>query len=921
MSIIVAVHERGQSVWLNYLRRSYIESGELRKPLDLGVTGITSTPKIFEKAITDSADYDQLLQEFVAEGMPVQDIYQALVVDDIQRAADVLRPIFELSEGLDGYVTVELNPTLAHDANGTVAEARHLLAMVNRANVMVEIPATEAGISAIESLTSDGVNVNATHIFNLEVYEQVAQAYLRGIKSYIDSHSVWRQTPTSVASISLSRIDGKVDELLANMDRPDLLGKTAISIGKVLYKRFCEIFSGNNWEKLEQRGARVQRPKWTRTTPRNFKYPETYYVEALIGPDTVCTMSPAVLSAFRLHGRVGDTLVTNIDIAERHLQTVHELGIDLTSLGQELQRQSLLAFDRYFQDLTRSVSKKRDELESDWHRMVTFLGDYEQLVDDALVRFCDEEVVCRIWDHDHTVWKPDPVEIVNRLGWLHIIEVMQENLGRLQSFVKDVKNDGFENAIVLGMGGSSLAPELFAKTFSPWVKLTKPVPSPLEVLVLDTTDPDAIRSMAESLDLSKTLFLVASKSGGTVETLSAFRYFYNLLASRLGEGEAGNHFIAITDPSTGLVELAEQYHFRDIFLNAPNIGGRYSALSYFGLVPASLVGLDLGTLLDRGLGMSANASSCNCPLKGDNIAAQLGTIMGVLAESGRDKVVIVTSASISAFGDWAEQLIAESTGKEGKGIVPVVSEPLGLPGVYGRDHWFIHLRLAGDERHDQQMDALRKAGFPVVTMHLKDIYDLGGMFFVWEMATAVAGHFLAIQPFNQPNVEAAKQLARTMVADYLEKGVLPLEESLSPTADKLASFLEQAKPGDYIAIQAYLQPTAETDAALLALRTQLRDQYKLATTVGYGPRYLHSTGQLHKGDRGNGLFIQLISDSQVDIPIPAEAGKAESHLTFGTLKMAQALGDGRALKQSKRRLIRFDLGKDATGGLKALQGS
>ena len=912
------IYDLGQSLWLNYLRRAFIESGELSDVLGVGITGLTSTPTIFEKAITGSADYDERLQRLLAQGKPAREIYEALVVDDIQRAADVLHPIFEESEGRDGYVTLELNPALAHDAVGTVAEARHVLHGVNRPNVMIEIPATDAGIEAIETLTRDGVNVNATHIFTLETYEEVAKAYLQGLQHYIKSHSVWRQTPASVASFSVSRIDQAVDRLLDGLGRTDLQGKTGIALAKVIYQRFREIFSGPEWENLTRRGGRVQRPKWTRTTQRNFLYPDTLYVDALMGPDTVNTLSMASYNAARDRATVANTVSEDLDAARTHLDELEKLGIDLEVIGQELQAESLTAFDNYFQALIESVLKKRDELEHGWRRMDAALGQYQEEVDRALFDLGDDKTMRRIWAHDWTVWKSEPDEISNRLGWLHIIETMQENTGRLQAFFQAVRDDGYNKAVVLGMGGSSLAPELFAKTFTPWTRPAYSAETPLELSVLDTTDPDAIRAETGQLDLAKTLFIVSSKSGGTVETLSGFNYFYNLVQDALGAEEAGAHFVAVTDPGTGLAKLAERYGFRDVFANDPNIGGRYSALSYFGLLPAVLTGVDLDILLDRGLAMATNAASCNQPLRGDNHAARLGAIMGLLARKGRDKLTLITSPAVSSFGDWVEQLVAESTGKEGQGIVPVVGESPGAPDVYGDDRLFVYVRLEGDDSCDQTLNGLKSAGQPVVTINLKDVYDLGGQFFTWEMATAVAGHFLGINPFDQPNVEAAKILAKDMVAEYQAKGELPAGDFAPLSADSLSRFLSSVKPGDYIALQAYIQPTLETQGALTALRAKLRDQYKVATTLGYGPRFLHSTGQLHKGDRGNGLFIQFTTDPQADIPIPDQAGQPESSMTFGVLKLAQAMGDAQALGNANRRLIRFHLGTNVVGDLERL---
>jgi transaldolase/glucose-6-phosphate isomerase len=542
-------------------------------------------------------------------------------------------------------------------------------------------------------------------------------------------------------------------------------------------------------------------------------------------------------------------------------------------------------------------------------RQVENLGKYESLVEQALNEITEEEVLSRIWAHDYTVWKPDPTEISNRLGWLPIAEVMMGNIHELTSLVQSVQADGYTHAILLGMGGSSLAPEVFRKTFG--VKAGY-----LDLAVLDSTDPGAVLAMEQNLDLGKTLFIVSTKSGSTVETLSFFKYFYNQVMASHGEDEIGRHFIAITDPGSHLVELAETYQFREIFLNDPNIGGRYSALSYFGLVPAALLGMDVSMLLDRALTV---ARGCNASaIVEENICAHLGVIMGELAKGGRDKVTFVLSPQIESFGDWLEQLIAESTGKEGKGILPVVREALGSPDVYGDDRLFIQVKIAGDQTHDMALASLEHSGHPAVRMTFQNLYDLGGQFFQWEFATAIAGERLGINPFDQPNVEAAKTLAKEMVNEYTAKGRLPESEPTPLSPEKLQAFIRDAGQGAYVAIQAYLQPTSRVEEALNQFRKEIRDRTGLPTTLGFGPRYLHSTGQLHKGDAGNGIFIQFTSDDRFDIPIPNKAGSSESALTFGVLKAAQAMGDQQALLKRGRKVIRFHLGHDVLSGLQLL---
>lgn len=553
------------------------------------------------------------------------------------------------------------------------------------------------------------------------------------------------------------------------------------------------------------------------------------------------------------------------------------------------------------------------------------LGNY-QAVEQALADLRDNNIMARIWKHDHTVWKPDPTEITNRLGWLHSPEVMVKAIPEISALVDAVRADGYTHALLLGMGGSSLAPEVFRFTFG--VKSGY-----LDLAVLDSTDADAVLAHAKPLDPARTLFIVSTKSGGTVETFSFFKYFYNLTAAKIGQENAGAHFVAITDPGSGLADTAKKYNFRKIFFNDPNIGGRYSALSYFGLVAAALIGMDLKLLLARATTMAENSKGGDVSLEGDNSSALLGAIMGELALAGRDKVTLIASPPIKYFGAWAEQLIAESTGKEGKGILPVDDEKVGAPDVYAKDRLFVYLHLEGDVTFDAKVEALRQAGHPVVQLNLRDLYDIGGEFFRWEMATVVASQRLHINPFDQPNVELAKVLARQMVVAYQKEGKLPeLTPSLRANGiavysdiaakdvnEALTKFLAQAQSGrSYVALQAYVQPTPETDMALQKLRTKIQTSLRVATTVGYGPRFLHSTGQLHKGDAGNGLFIQLTSDPIEDVPIPDEASASKSSMTFGVLKLAQALGDRQALLDAGRRLIRFHLGKNVVRELETL---
>jgi transaldolase/glucose-6-phosphate isomerase len=918
--------ELGQSIWYDNIRRGLLDSGELRALVDAGVAGVTSNPSIFEKAIAGSTDYDAALEELVTRGLSGNELYEALVLEDIQRAADILRPVYDgkallttsRARRADGYVSLEVSPALAHDTERTIAEARRLFAALDRPNVMIKVPATPAGIPAIETLIGEGINVNVTLMFSLAHYDAVTEAYIAGLERLAAAGGDLSRV-ASVASFFVSRVDTAVDRALDSLQLPSaesLKGKVAIANSKVAYVRFRETFGGPRWERLAAQGARVQRPLWASTSTKNPGYPDTMYVDGLIGPTTVNTVPPATITAFLDHGTVALTLEADLDGARDQLARLADLGVDLDAITQKLQDDGVAAFAKSFESLMSSIADKREQLLTEGHRWSASLGGYQPAVDAALDEMVTDDIVARIWVHDHTVWKPEPTEITNRLGWLNIAKVMSANTPLLTNLLEAVLADSYTDVLVLGMGGSSLAPDVFGKVFG---GKTRNLPT---LAVLDSTDPGAVLFHAERLDPARTLFVVATKSGGTAETLSFFKFFYNWTADALGADRAGEHFVAITDAGSKLADLADRHGFRATFLNDPNIGGRYSALSYFGLVPAVLVGVDIETLLERALGMARNCEPSNSPVNGHNSGAWLGAVLAELSRAGRDKVTFVTSPQLANFGDWVEQLIAESVGKEGQGILPVVGEPLGAPNAYDSDRLFVYLRLdvadASAEALDAGVQALEDAGHPVVRLRLCDLYDLGEQFFLWEMATAVAGYRLGINPFNQPDVEAAKLLARKAIAAFGRTGALPADVPAPLAARTLNEFLAQAQAGDYVALQAYVQPTADTDAALMALRTGLRDRLKLATTVGYGPRFLHSTGQLHKGDAGNGLFIQFTADDLRDAPIPDKAGVPDSTMSFGVLKMAQVLGDKQALLAAGRRVIRFHLGNDVVGGLNLL---
>jgi transaldolase / glucose-6-phosphate isomerase len=528
---------------------------------------------------------------------------------------------------------------------------------------------------------------------------------------------------------------------------------------------------------------------------------------------------------------------------------------------------------------------------------------FQSTITPALDALTQNQVVERMWQKDYRLWKQEPTEISNRLGWLTVHDQMRQQHEQLTQCVAAAHDLKIKDVVLLGMGGSSLGPEVFRTVFGTQKESPR-------LWVLDSTVPGWVRQVTKSITPTRTLFLVASKSGGTIEVMSLFGHFWNLVTKAKGN-HGGKHFVAITDPGTGLEQMAKEYGFGQIFSNPPDIGGRYSVLSLFGLVPAALLGLDIMRLLDRAAGM---AEQCR---KADDVrynpGAYLGAAMGSLAKAGRDKVTVLSSPALSTFGLWAEQLLAESTGKEGTGLIPIAQEPLLKPSDYGTDRFFVYLKLKGDKDQalDRAVQALVKAKYPVLQFDLRDRYDLGAEFFRWEFATAIAGHLLAIQPFDQPNVQESKDNTNRVLESFHSTGRLP-EQTSHPAKDAAQAISSHLKPGTYVSILAYTTPAKSFEAAIRRLRQALMARYKIATTFGYGPRYLHSTGQLHKGGPDTGVFLELVDGMAPDLSIPAKP------FTFGTLAKAQATGDIESLRAHHRQAIRVQLGRDQAATVKAI---
>jgi transaldolase/glucose-6-phosphate isomerase len=904
---------QGQSVWLDYIRRNMIRSGELKRLVeDDGVRGVTSNPTIFDKAIAGSTDYDEALAVMLARDptTAVERLYEALAIEDIQMAADVLRPVFDETAGQDGYVSLEVSPHLANDTQTTISEAKRLKAAVNRPNLMIKVPATPAGIPAIEELIADGVSVNVTLMFSMRHYEAVAGAYIRGLERCGDPANV-----TSVASFFVSRVDTAVDRALQSLGTDQaraLLGKIAVTNSKLVYNRFREIFHGEGFAALRQRGARVQRPLWASTGTKNPEYSDILYVENLIGPETVNTMPPETLNAFKDHGKVLENSVRDrLDDAAAALGRLSALGIDLDVIAEKLQEDGVAAFAASFDSLLSTLEKKRQAMAARLNRQELHLGKYQRRVEQRLKNWQEAELGARIWKEDGTVWSSTPQpELTDRLGWLELPYGMENDVAKLIGFAEKAKADGMRHVVLLGMGGSSLAPEVFQRTFGN-------APGFPELIVLDSTHPGAVRNVEAKIDLARSLFLVSSKSGTTTETNSFFYYFWDKLKQL--KAEPGDHFVAITDPGTPLEQLAMERKFRATF-NAPEeVGGRYSALTVFGLVPAALIGVDIGALLARARRMSDGCSAA-VP-EGRNPALALGAALGELTLAKRDKVTFLCSPSLSAFPDWVEQLIAESTGKDKKGIIPVANEETGAPDKYGDDRFFIHLRLDGDDNNaalDRQVAALEANGHPVARIDLDDKLDLGQEFFRWEFAVAAAGAAIGIHPFNQPDVQLAKDLAKKAMSDGAggKKSAAKSRDEVNADHDGLreavGSWLGKKKIRDYVVVQAYVTPSSEHTAKLRSLCTLMRERLGSAVTLGYGPRFLHSTGQLHKGGPSSVLVLQIVDRPSENLAVP------ETNYTFDQLIQAQGLGDWAALKQRRRRALRVNLGTETLAGLDRL---
>jgi len=931
-----SLQEYGQSVWLDFLSRDLFRSGELNRLIaEDGLRGMTSNPSIFEKAIGHGDDYDAQIAELEAAGdLDPGALFERLAITDIQSAADALRPVYDQTQGRDGYVSIEVSPYLAMQTDATIDEARRLWREIGRANLMVKIPGTKPGLPAIRTMIAEGVNINITLLFSQKVYDEVAEAYISGLEDYVakggDPHKV-----ASVASFFVSRIDTMVDEALdkkiaAAADPAEkarlkgLQGKIAIANAKLAYQMYQQIFRDERWQRLAQHGAQTQRLLWASTGTKNKAYSDVLYVEELIGPDTVNTMPPATMDAFRDHGRPRASLEEDVPGAEMAMKALAQAGISIDQITARLVDDGVQLFAEAADHLYAAVEKKRrTTLGSKLNAMSYKLPqELNEAVKAALEDWRKEGKARRLWAGDASLWTN--TDEAQWLGWLDVVDAELKDAGRLETFAAEIKRAGFSDAVLLGMGGSSLGPGVLAQSFGA-------SPGFPRLHVLDSTDPAQIRHLESTIDIGRTLFIVSSKSGSTLEPNIFKQYFWERAKAVLGEAGAAEHFIAITDPGSALEKIAKADRFRAVCHGVPTIGGRYSVLSDFGMVPAAASGIAVRPFLERTDVMVRSCAASVPPV--ENPGVVLGAIIGAAARLGRDKVTVIASPGIAALGAWLEQLLAESTGKQGRGIIPLDGEPIGAPAVYRADRLFAYLKLAGDQdgEHEQAVAALEAAGQPVVRITVSDKMQLGQEFFRWEMATAVAGSILGINPFDQPDVEAQKVKTRELTAAYEKSGKLPPETpfftadgislyadpenaaALQPQATSLSGVLKahlaRVHPGDYVALLAYIERNPAHAEILQRLRRMIRDRTRAATCLGFGPRFLHSTGQAYKGGPNSGVVLQITGDDAEDLPVPGQ------RYTFGVVKAAQARGDFDVLAERGRRLLRVHLPADLEGGL------
>jgi transaldolase/glucose-6-phosphate isomerase len=915
----------GQAVWLDFVDREFLAVGGLRKLVaEDGLTGVTSNPSIFEKAMGHGDAYDGGFSEFLGKAdASVQDTYESQAIADIKAAAVDLRPAFDRLDAKDGYVSLEVSPYLANGTDETIEEARRLWKAVGEPNLMVKVPGTKAGVPAIRQLIEDGLNINVTLLFSIEAYQEVAEAFMAGLEARVAKGLAVNRV-ASVASFFVSRIDAEIDKAIdqriadgnAQADALRAIrGKVAIANAKLAYAWYEELIASPRWLALAAKGAMPQRLLWASTGTKDPAYPDTLYVDSLIGHNTVNTMPPKTMDAFRDHGTVASTITQDVDAARRVIAETERLGLKLVDVTAELVTTGVRLFADAADALLGAVAAKR----------AAFLGDrqngLEATLPDALAKAVEERLESararawsrRLWKADASLWTGK--DEGKWLGWLAAARGEQVDPDALTALGRKAKSH--KDAVLLGMGGSSLGPEVLS------LILGSTSGSP-KLHVLDTTDPGQIAAVTHAIDPEKALFIISSKSGSTMEPELLRAFFWE------ASGKDGSRFIAVTDPGSNLDKTAKVDGYAHIFSGDPAIGGRYSVLSAFGMVPAAVMGGDVHAFYEATAPM-VFACGADAP-PAHNPGLRLGAIISEAALAGRDKLTILPSKGLVPFGAWLEQLLAESTGKQGRGIVPVDLEPLGPVASYGADRLFVHFHLAGDADPELEaaLNALGDAGHPVVRIAVARPELIGQEFFRWEIATAIAGAVIGIDPFDQPDVEDAKISTRKLIDAYEASGALEPETPVFETAD-FALFAAEGdgilsadpaellrrhfaglEAGDYAGFLAYIERDVANSDYIEGIRVAVRDAKRVATVAGFGPRFLHSTGQAYKGGPATGAFLTITRDADPDLAVPGRKA------SFGIVQVAQARGDMKVLAARGRCVLRVHL-KAGGGGMDALK--
>ena len=913
----------GQAAWLDFVERGFVRDGGLRKLIaDDGVTGVTSNPSIFEKAMGHGDAYDEGFHAFLGRAdASIVDTYEAQAIADIKAAAADLRPVYDRLHARDGYVSLEVSPYLALETQATIDEARRLWSAVGEPNLMVKVPGTYTSAPAIAQLIEDGININVTLLFAQCAYQAVAEAWLSGLEARVAKGEPVDRI-ASVASFFVSRIDTEIDKAIdARVSAGDaetpalqaLRGKVAIANARLAYAWYREMIASPRWQALAAKGAMPQRLLWASTGVKDPAYPDTLYVDALIGPDTVNTLPPKTLDAFRDHGTVAPTLTQGQDEARHVLAEAERLGLKLDEVTTGLVRAGVKQFADAADALLGAVAAKRTAFLGDkLNGMTAHLADaLAKAVEARLETARADGWSRRLYAGDASLWTGGPE--AKWLGWIAAARGEQIDPAALESL--RARAGAYPDAVLLGMGGSSLGPEVLAAILGGTASGPK-------LHVLDSTDPGQIATVAAAIDPANTLFIVASKSGSTMEPELLRAYFWEL------SGKDGSRFVAVTDPGSNLEKSAKADGYAAIIPGDPAIGGRYSVLSAFGMAPAAIMGLDVPAFYQATAPMVFACGPDAPPAA--NPGVHLGTIMGEAALAGRDKLTILPSPGLAPFGAWLEQLVAESTGKHGHGIVPVDLEPAADPAAYGADRLFVHLHLEGDTDTalEAQLAALAGAGQPVIHVHVARREQLGQEFYRWEVATAIAGAVIGIDPFDQPDVEDAKIATRKLVDAYESTGALDPETPAAETPDfalfaargatgggdaaaLLKAHFAGLAPPHYTGFLAYIERDAANAAAIRRMRVAVRDATHCATVLGFGPRFLHSTGQAYKGGPKTGAFLTITREPHPDLAIP---GKRAS---FGTVQIAQARGDTDVLAERGQRVLRVHL-KAGGRGIDAL---